>query len=100
MSSIFDKPKYKSHAELDREWNKLSREWKTWGLAEAKRHKERIEGLREALTIKREWEKECKKNGKECTCLPADKKTGHYITDEDCSHCKWRRSESYYNSPG
>jgi len=84
---IFWKQKFKSHAEYDKAWAKLSREDKDWGLNEALRNKQFREDRKKMRARVREAEKG-KDKGNECTCLPEHKNVGY--VDLLCKYCQYR----------
>jgi len=87
----------KTHKQMDKEWSKLTADYKDRALAYARvimtQDKERADNWKRI----KEAEKGKRKNY-ECTCLPEYKNS--YVVDFLCSYCQAQHREDYYNSPG
>lgn len=90
------KPRYPSHAELDKKWSKLTRETKTRALE----HVALLVDLlrrKKAYQVKKLKAEEGKLVGAECTCVPGIDRCN---VDSLCEYCRQAHWDDYYNTPG
>ena len=86
-----------THTELDKEWKKLTKEYKAVGLTAARRAA-RVDKERIVWNEARKEAEKGKQVGKECTCIPDT--IGNSYREGECSFCKHEYDEMRINHPG